>query len=607
MLRSVGPRLVALAAAIVLGWAAAGTLSVWPDLSTRLRDDAYYEFAWAANVAAGRGPTISDGVTTSGVQLLWCLVLVPFAWFGGAACLPLVAPWLGLCLHALTSALWLRAVRDRRTGAVLAACWAAHPLLLRECTNGQETALACCCAVLLWRLRAAALPWFALVGCAAVLARTELLALVAALAWPRRALHVPGLALVLHVAGNLALGGGVFADSALPMPWLWHANFAATDPGTGAWLERHWWFLRPVLLGGPWTTVSTFGSAWLAFVLLRPRWPRAWRWVPLLLVAAAACSGAGDLAPAGLAALLLLRWPAPGRRRWPRELPRLALALAAVVVLHWAVRWYPRDYYLAPVVLLPFAAIARAARLRGILVLFAFAQGIDALRYRGEPLLGQLEMELAGRHLGAVLPDPRRVGCFNSGIVTFLQDAAAPSGVRRGVVNLDGVVDRRALDALRARRLGAWLDEQGIDFVLDNAVQFALDPSLPHACGRWFGADFDPARDLVEIARFDVREVAAPRPGADGFRLYWRRGRGRPPAVGGPAWLARDGRGADVIRWPAAAGQVLEVERADGSRGGLATVEVDTQVVLTIPSARRGTGRLFVRGAATPLLVLPPL
>ena len=103
--------------AIVALWGLSQWLVPRPDACDRLRDDAFYEFAWAANVAAGRGPSVSDGVTTSGVQLLWSLLLVPIAWLGGAACLPFVAPWLGVALHAATAFGWWRTVRDRATAA----------------------------------------------------------------------------------------------------------------------------------------------------------------------------------------------------------------------------------------------------------------------------------------------------------------------------------------------------------------------------------------------------------------------------------------------------------------------------------------------------------
>ena len=44
----------ALATAVVGLWFG---LTLRPDETNRLRDDAFYEFAWAANVAAGRGST----------------------------------------------------------------------------------------------------------------------------------------------------------------------------------------------------------------------------------------------------------------------------------------------------------------------------------------------------------------------------------------------------------------------------------------------------------------------------------------------------------------------------------------------------------------------
>ena len=69
-------------------------------------------------------------------------------------------------------------------------------------------------------------------------------------------------------------------------------------------------------------------------------------------------------------------------------------------------------------------------------------------------------------------------------------DVLAAGGQRRGVVNLDGVVDHRSFAALRARRLDAWLDEQGVRYLVDGPQQFAMDPSIPHACGRYFDGAF---------------------------------------------------------------------------------------------------------------------
>ncbi|MCA8976175.1 MAG: hypothetical protein KDC98_15750 [Planctomycetes bacterium] len=587
-------------------------LDVAPDLTDRLRDDAYYEFAWAANVAAGRGPSVSDGVCTSGVQLLWssCLALVAFGF--GAQVLPLVAPWLGLLLHCCAAVLVARSSRDAVLSRCAALCWLGNPLLLRECQNGQETALAMLLLVMLWRARRASETRFAVLGLLASLARSDLLFVVASLSLVRhgrqwwRGLWTPIGVVLVHFACNLALGGGVMPDAAAPMAWLWHSNHAALLPTFAESAAKWWWFSRPVILGGPWALASAMGSGLTVVLLVRPWWPRVLRAVPAVAVGCAAVSGASDLRVAGFAALGLALWPASRRRSVSRPLLALFVGLAAIVVVHWAVRWYPRDYYAAPLVVVATVALLRCGRLPWVVLAFALSQLFDLPRVRPEPLAGQQAMALAGCHLAEVLPAAERVGCFNSGILTF--EAAvlrAGQAVHRAVLNLDGVVDARAFAALRAGRLAAWLDDERIRFVIDNPVQFATDPRLPHANGHWFAPDFAPERDLVEVARFVIPAVAGDRPGTDGFRLYWRRGRGSLPPFPEAArdlgrW--RDGRS---VLWPARAGQQLDLELRDGGFRALATAPCRTTVIVAVPDAKGATGRLFVRGQTQPVLVLP--
>lgn len=589
-----------------------GGITLDPDLTNRVRDDAFYEFAWAANVAAGRGPTVSDGVTTSGVQLAWSLLLVVPAWCLGPGCLPWVAPWLGLVLHAATACLWAMRAQDRIAGACVGLCLLGNPLLVRECQNGQETALACLSLSALWLWRRAREPWFLGLAVVAVLARSELWLAVLALAVARhgvrsaRVLGAPVATLAVHVGCNLVLGGGWTPDSALPMAWLWHANHAAAGPDGLATVARAWWFARPVLLGGPWALASAFGLGIAVFAVARGMVPRRWRAAPAVGVAIAAGLGAEDIATAAWAALLLAALPANGRRPPPRELTLLLAAMVGILILHWAIRWYPRDYYAAPLAIPAAAAVLRFGRCRAVLLAAAVVQMADR-RVVPEPLAGQIEMAMAGRHLGDVLPAAERVGCFNSGIVTFLADASS-TGPRRGVVNLDGVVDCRAFAALQNGRLDDWLDAEGVRFLLDNPVQFSTDVSLPHACGRWFGPAFDPARDLVEVARFDAPSVEGARPGTEAMRLFWRKGRGIGPVLPSSARdLGPAPKGGRFVLWPARSGRRLEAETEDGGRTQVAIADADAAYVLLVPAARVGTGRLFERGASEPLLTLSRL
>ncbi|MFN9306462.1 MAG: hypothetical protein ACK6DT_10365 [Planctomycetota bacterium] len=612
----------ALAAVAVAAVGAAAAVLGDPDASTRQRDDAFYEFTWAANVAAGRGPTVSDGAPTSGVQWLWTLLLVPAAWWFGPAALPAAAAWLGLALHAATAWGWAATARRGWLGLGLAACWLGHPLLLRECRNGQETALACLCASALWWARRAPLPAATALAVAAVLARTDLLGVVAALAcwrWRRDgalALLAPVVAFAAHAALNRAIAGSWLQDSALPMAWLWHANWDLAHPdGAGFWRQQ-WWYTRPLLLGAPFAAASTFGFALALWLALRPAVAPAWRLAPVTAVIAAFAAGARDVGIALLGAVLLAVRPRPALAAPPpaRRLSAalcLALGLSAVVALHWAVRWYPRGYYAAPLAVVGFAIVAAlAGRAPWLLVAVAGGNAFDGSHLVDERLRAQVEMTMAGRHLADVLPAGARVGCFTSGLVTFHADVlpAAAGGDRRGIVNLDGVVDARSFAALRRGRLADFLDAQGVRFVLDNPVQFARDPALPHACGRWFAPDFEPARDLVEVARFDDPAVDNGRPGGDSMRLYWRRGRGAPPP---PPPAARDlGLGPDGARYalvPLAAGETLRWRTADGVERSLRTADAATAAVVRLAERPRDRVELAVDGTATPRLVLPPL
>lgn len=594
--------LIMIAAVCAAAWGLWSWVVWMPDEANRLRDDAFYEFVWAANVAAGNGPTVSDGVATNGVQWLWTLLLVPIAYFQPAS-LPVIAPMLGLGLHILSALIVWRLPQDRLTGICLGLCWLGHPLLLREAQNGQETALATFLVVCLFAKRRAREPVFALLSILSVLARSDLFCAVflmslcrhrnstTAAGWSR-ALLTPVLALSALVGCNLVFGGSWWQDSALPMAWLFHTNL---DEANGYWFNL-WWFTRPVMLGGPFATVSTFGFGLVTFQLIRPWWPMSLRAVPAIVIGLVSALGGNDLLTVGWAALLLALFPAQRLRKMPSELLAITVGLSAIVALHWAMRWYPRDYYLAPIVLVAFVSMARFGRWRFLLLVFALIQIQDSWRIQPEPLARQREMSLAGQRLHDVVPAGQRVGCFNSGLVTWWASVLADGAQERAIVNLDGVVDARSFAALRSGRMSQWLDEQEIRFLLDVPAQFGLDPSVMHASGMHFGDGFDPAKDLVELARFYVPEIAHAGQPAGSMRLYWRRGRGEMPerpvspreiravVSSAPTQASAASRGG--YWWGAEAGQQLVLVSESGQREVVAAADTDTAVFVELAPSR---------------------
>ncbi|MEZ5963738.1 MAG: hypothetical protein R3F56_07825 [Planctomycetota bacterium] len=576
---------------------------------TRYRDDAYYYFSFVRDLATGRGPCVTPGVPTNGVHVLWAAMLWPLYGLFGDRGFVVGAQHLGLGLHVLTAAgLWLLLGKGTRA-AVVALLYLGNPTLIVEAQNGQETAIACLATLgLCWGFRRS--TWVAAgMATLAVCARSDLVFLVPALGVARfgwRAVAVvPCLvALIAYVGVDVALAGRWLQDSAAPIPWLFAAHFERTEPDFAARLHRWWWYLRPCLLGAPYAVVSpVLGGVLTATVLwgwLRP----PWRILPLLLTGLGVAVGASDVGVPLVASLLLLLSRSERRVHDGVESSAALVGFAGIVMLHLFVRTYPRDYYFAPLGVLGSLAFAglptRAACVAsGLLLLGNVAQ------WFAPPVLQtwQEQMAMAGRYLRDVVPADEPVGCFNSGIVAF-HDAGA-------VLNLDGVVNHDAYDALRAGALGAYLDRHAVRFLVDSPEQVALDGPWPHSSGVHFGGGFDPARDLVEVARFLVPGI-----GGSPFTLYWRRGRGRPPEqpsarVLGGAPAVGERRSGVYVLWPASGPARLEMARlaADGAptagvRTLLASVDTSTTVILRVDAANPGRHGLFVDGAATPILTV---
>ncbi|HLU39496.1 MAG TPA: hypothetical protein VK081_08930, partial [Planctomycetota bacterium] len=261
-------------------------------------------------------------------------------------------------------------------------------------------------------------------------------------------------------------------------------------------------------------------------------------------------------------------------------------------------RTYPRDYYFAPLgVLGALACTALPRWVAAALAVLLAAGNVVQLAQPKERFPWQEQMGMAGRFLREVVPPGEPVGSFNSGIVAFHDPGP--------VVNLDGVVHRAAFEALRAGDLDAWLDRRGIRFLVDSAIQFAIDGPWPHSSGAHFGAGFAPTRDLVELARCVVPGVEQP------FVVYHRRGRGAPPPppekarVLGPAPAEGGRRAGAWVLWPAHGPDALALRAADGSGDSIQLVTVDrpTAVLVRVDAPRPGRWAL-VAGDGSEVLAL---
>lgn len=545
----------ALVAALVIG----RHLSAWAPLELRIRDDAFYYFVWVRSLLAGEGPVVSLGEPTSGIHLGWGLLLSLTAAFSGIEALPMAACLLGLGLHLGVGFGIARASGlPASLGYAVAFVYTGSAFLVREAMNGQETALACLGLLgLCLGYRRGPLS-YGLLTALALMCRSDLVFLAAALAWGRRAdRHWRMLALVLalcaYAGWNFLLAGGALQDSARPIPWLMAEEAKAQGLSYGAWIA--------------------------------PQLPGLIRLVPLRL-------GSSVLALCWLL-VAVLAW-----RAGKRDFACLLAGGLGLVLFHCLLRVYPRDYYFAPLALPGALALCWLLKHRQGLGLVLLVLAICGNAWRLQQALpahgAQREMWMAGQALARVGLGEARVGSFNSGILTWLHPGRT--------VNLDGVVNRPAFQATRARRLATYLDEMEVGLLCDNPVQFAA--AGWHSVGRYFrvGEDAPELEELLRCVWVADPGRAGRREGAGSFRLYRRPGCGLQPEVEGELldWGPAPG-GQRLIYWRARAGDLLS-----GPRGTGFVADRSQDYLLQVPLADGGGGRFLVANRPGPVLDLAP-
>ena len=449
---SVGPRLF-------LAWMPIATL-----VSKTLPDDAFYYFQIARHLVRGDGVTFDGLNVTNGFHPLWLVLISPLYLVAGAdPDLPIhLALTLATVLSAATAgfayAITRRLTKDALAAAFTLLLYAFNPMTAIESLNGLETALSglCVAATVWYWLRSRDEPSFssaALLGVLAgiaILARTDNVFLLGAMliailcrgpAGIRQAIltgSVAAFCIVPWLIWSAMATGSVIQTSGLAVPFVLHGN----DP-----------------LGADWgALLMSMASGALAGSIVAIRY-----------------SGGPWLFTVGLIAVILVGLRDRQVRGELAQLNFLAAAILLLVVFHGAYRFYPRGWYFAAVGLLVSiyagAAFARlhalcsrrsAGMAAGTIVVGVVLLG--AIQFRALWVEGlypwQPEMVAAAEWVGAHTGAAQRVGAFNAGIIAYWNP-------ERTVINLDGVVNGAAFDAIRERRLWTEIRATDVAYLLD--------------------------------------------------------------------------------------------------------------------------------------------
>jgi len=467
-------------------------------VSHTVSDDAFYYFQTARTISDGGGVSVDGEVWTNGFHPLWMGVLVPLYALGagdeGAVHVALTISGAAVALSGVALYATARRLGISELASLGAtALYLFHPVVTYMSVNGLETGLNLSVFIMTlyffvrcWQEPATANQ--ILVSAAAgvlVLSRTDygLTAAAVLFALLLRARAEPGaiaaLALPATVivapwfAWNVAVFGSPVQGSAGALPYVEHQLFPHPGASTGEILRHALGQLRDD------------GYDVLPYVYFTPHLDQAHY--------AVAAIGAIIVA----AALLAFVSRDAERRNALALLAVPALGLAAQFVVHSAVRWYMREWYLVGVmpllallvaVLLDMlwrsrAGAAVALAVVAVVVASTIAKGMRTYRDGWYGL--QADMLAAARWIDAETPPDARVGAFNSGIVGYFS--------HRTTVNIDGVMNPEAFESIRERRVAAYIDDREIDYLADF-------PFYPF----WFYRPFLGA-DLraTEVARFD--------------------------------------------------------------------------------------------------------
>ena len=492
------PLAVALSALIPGAFFACGDINALVVTRGMLIEDAFYYFTIARNLLAGEGLTLDGIHQTNGFHPLHLLALLPGAALSADAFLR-YAVALGVLVHA-TTALALYYLCRRLMSDDLAFCagmaWALGFAARQHHLNGLETGLFLLCFL------SASLAYLRARDGKRPVRRHYLVAgLMLGVCYLARVdAAFLGVAIALEIAWRLR------RRSLRPLAWLAAGCIAVTLP----WLLASWAYNgSPLPDSGPASRLIALemGDGYLGRQLGQPVEPGAswadhaakWSWLNLLFFGAVGFFwsppfswlmgvsqqgvfgewhgnplfsfflGAPILGIACFAALV-------GMAGWLCHRLKVGFIFTAAMLLWFVYALYPTPpwfsirymalWSLVWTLLLPVALAGplwkKAWEGRSLLsLLIALWLGANVMQ---NAVSYPRAVEPQGYHAAALwvrdnLPADALVGSMQGGVMSYFSE--------RRVVNLDGVVNRAAYRALRDKRMGDYVRQQGIDYVVE--------------------------------------------------------------------------------------------------------------------------------------------
>ncbi len=435
-------------------------------------DDAYLCLTLARSLAQGHGPLYGD-TFTNGFQPLYVFLVAPLFWaIRGDPLLPVT---LSLVLLAVadTAGLWLllrwlRAEAHPLTTQVVAGvAWATSPWLLENANNGMETALAFCLTV-------AALAYFARLGREGPLPKRRQAAALGALLGLAVLARIDAGLLAAVLAGAWLLRGarGGRLKEALEKVAIAGATALAVSATLWGYLAAY---------TGSWYPVS--GRAVREQSLWYMKAGAASFYAEMLKHSTGAVSTGGGSVLLGLLVAVGVGW-AMARREVLRELGqavRARLPLWAFAGLLFAAYsfwvlgpwFYPRylEPLFLPLVLLLADVTTRVGARLTQRKRWLFAGALAAVVVAGAALTHQTRFMFFNQKTNVEgymnvglwakdhLPRGAVVGATQSGALGYFGDGLT-------VVNLDGVVNGECYRAITGRKMGAFIHQKGVQYIV---------------------------------------------------------------------------------------------------------------------------------------------